>query len=91
MIRRWFRHVVVSMLQGCAIFAVAAAVVATVATVVVKHALPSGFTFWLIAAIVVVSGMLGAAGSLAWRLSHISELAHVAEHGLHHDQPPAHP
>lgn len=76
-IGKWFRHLVTGMVQGCLILAITAAVVASVATMVATHQLPSGWVLALIGAIVITAGLLGAVATLAWRLSHIGELVHV--------------
>jgi len=94
-IGRWFWHVVTAMVRGCLVLAILAAIISVLAALVATHQPPRGFTLFLIVVIVVVSGLLGAVGALAWRLSHIGELVHaaeaVAEHSGHHQNPPAHP
>jgi|SRR5689334_22885666 len=95
-IGRWFWHIVTAMVRGCLVMALAAALISILAALVATHTLPQGFTLFLIVAIVLISGLLGAVGALAWRLSHIGELVHaaeaVAEHsGHHHQSPTAHP
>jgi hypothetical protein len=79
-IRRWFWHLVIGMVQGCLILAVVAAIVAVVGSVIINHALPTGYTFFLTIAIVAISGILGALASLVWRLTHIGDVIRVAEH-----------
>lgn len=94
-IGRWFWHVVTAMVRGCLVLAILAAIISVSAALVATHQPPRGFTLFLIVVIVVVSGLLGGVGALAWRLSHIGELVHaaeaVAEHSGHHQNPPAHP
>jgi amino acid transporter len=81
--RHWLWHVVTGMVQGCLVLAILAAAVSVAATTVATHHLPQGVTLTLIVAIVAISGLLGAAGMLAWRLSHIGELVHLAEEVTH--------
>ncbi|MGH2515811.1 MAG: hypothetical protein ACRDHP_09160 [Ktedonobacterales bacterium] len=84
---KWFEHLIGGMLQGCLILAVLAAVVSVGVYAIAKHQLPQGLSLAFIIALVVVSGLFGAAAMLAWRLSHIAELAHaakeVSEHAMH--------
>lgn len=86
-IGRWFEHLIGGMLQGCLIMALLAAVVSVGIYTVVKHQLPQGLPLAFIIALVIISGLFGAATALAWRLSHIAELAHVAkevsQHAMH--------
>ncbi len=77
-IGRWFRHLVVGMVQGCLVLAISALVLTVAVTVIASHRPPQGVTLTLIIAITVVSGLLGAVAALAWRLSHIEEMVHVA-------------
>lgn len=94
-IGRWFWHIITAMVRGCLVLAVTAAIVSVLAAFVATHQPPQGFALFLIVAIVIISGLLGAVGALAWRLSHIGELVHaaeaVAEHSGHHQSPTAHP
>jgi|SRR5690348_9355781 hypothetical protein len=95
-IGRWFWHIITAMVRGCLVLAVTAAIVSVLAALVATHKLPQGFALFLIVAIVIISGLLGAVGALAWRLSHIGELVHVAEtvveqSGHHHQSSSAHP
>lgn len=86
-IGKWFEHLIGGMLQGCVVLALFAAVVCIGVYAIVKHQLPQGLSLAFIVALVVVSGLFGAAAALAWRLSHIAEFAHVAkevsEHAMH--------
>jgi ABC-type Na+ efflux pump permease subunit len=95
MFGRWVAHVVSGMIQGCVVVAIVAAVLSFAGTLVVTHALPKGLVLTLIVAVVFVSGLLGAFAMLAWRLSHISEIMHVAkevsEHALHAPDVTPHP
>lgn len=76
-IGKWFWHLITGMVQGCLILAAAAAVISSAATLIATHRLPSGWVLALTIAIVITSGLLGAVATLAWRLSHIGEIAHV--------------
>lgn len=76
-IGKWFRHLITGMIQGCLVLAVAAAIISSAATLIATHRLPSGWVLALTVAIVITSGLLGAVATLAWRLSHIGEIAHV--------------
>lgn len=84
---RWFGHMLRGMAQGCFVLALVALVVSVLGTLVATGKLPSGWEMTLIIAVVLVSGMLGAVGALAWRLSHIGDIAHAVEevsaHGIH--------
>lgn len=84
---RWLEHLIGGMLQGCLAMALLAAVVCVAVYGIVKHQLPQGLALAFILALVVVSGLFGAAAALAWRLSHIAEIVHVAkevsQHGMH--------
>jgi hypothetical protein len=86
-IGRWFEHLIGGMLQGCLIMALLAAIVSVGVYAVVQHKLPQGLPLAFIIALVIISGLFGAATALAWRLSHIAELAHVAkevsQHAMH--------
>ncbi|HEV2462044.1 MAG TPA: hypothetical protein VGS80_27130 [Ktedonobacterales bacterium] len=77
-ITRWFRHLVGSMLRGCVVLALFAALVAVGASLVVSRSLPTGITLFFTLAIVFVSGLLGAVGALAWQLSHIGHVLDLA-------------
>lgn len=83
---KWFEHLVGGMLQGCLAMALFAAVVSVAVYGVVKHQLPQGLSLGFIIALVIVCGLFGATAALAWRLSHIAEIVHVAkevsQHGL---------
>ena len=67
--------------------ALVALVVSFLGTLVATGHLPNGWELTLILGIAGVSGLLGAVGALAWRLSHIGDIAHavqdVSEHGVH--------
>lgn len=76
-IGKWLRHLITGMVQGCLVLAVAAAIISSAATLIATHSLPSGWVLALTVAIVITSGLLGAVATLAWRLSHIGEIAHV--------------
>lgn len=84
---RWLGHIIRSMTKGCVVLALIAGALTVGGTFVVNHKLPQGWTLTLLIAIMVVSGLLGAVGALAWRLSHIEELIHaveeVTDHGGH--------
>jgi hypothetical protein len=93
-IRRWFWHLVTGMAQGCLILAVAAAVVTVAGSLIITHAFPKGYSFFLTITIIVISGILGALASLVWRLSHIGDVVRVAEHvvqGQHGSDTAKHP
>lgn len=86
-IGKWFEHIIGGMLQGCLITALIAAVVSVGIYTAVKHQLPQNLALAFIIALVIISGLFGAATALAWRLSHIAEIAHVAkevsQHAMH--------
>jgi len=83
----WFWHLLRGMAQGCLLLALIALGVSFLGTLVATGHLPNGWELTLILGIAVVSGLLGAVGALAWRLSHIGDIAHavqdVSEHGVH--------
>jgi len=85
-VRHWLWHIVTGMVQGCLVLAILSAIVSIAVTSFAMHRLPQGVTLALIVAIVIVSGLLGAVGMLAWRLSHVSELVHLAEEVTHPGQ-----
>ena len=78
-IGRYFRHLILGMVQGCLILAVIAAVFAVVASLIINHALPQGYSFFLTVAVIIVSGLLGALASLVWRLTHIGDLVRITQ------------
>jgi len=84
---RWFEHLIGGMLQGCVITALLAAVISVGVYFAVKHQLPQNLALAFIIALVIISGLFGATAALAWRLSHIQEIAHVAkevsQHAMH--------
>jgi hypothetical protein len=86
-IGHWFWHLLRGMAQGCLLLALVALAVSFLGTLVATGHLPNGWELTLILGIAVVSGLLGAVGALAWRLSHIGDIAHavqdVSEHGVH--------
>ena len=84
-IGRWLGHLIGGMVQGCLIVGVTAAVVATVATYVATRHAPHGWEIVLIVAIVIVSGLFGAASALAWRISHLPEIVHMAKQVSEHN------
>lgn len=87
MIGKWFGHIIRSMVQGCLVMAILAAIVSVSITILTTHKLPSGTILGLIIAIIIISGLLGSVALLAWRLSHIEELAELAkdvsQHAMH--------
>jgi hypothetical protein len=68
------------MVQGCPILALAAAIFSVAGSLIITHALPKGYSFFLTLSIIVISGILGALANLVWRLSHIGDIVRVAEH-----------
>ena len=78
-IARYFRHLILGMVQGCLILAVIAAVFAVVASLIINHALPQGYAFYLTIAVIVVSGLLGALANLVWRLTHVGDLVRLTQ------------
>lgn len=86
-IGKWFEHLIGGMLQGCLIMALLAAIVSIGVYTVARGHLPQGLPLAFIIALVIIAGLFGAAAALAWRLSHIAELAHVAkevsQHAMH--------
>jgi hypothetical protein len=83
-IGKWFLHIVGGMTKGCAVLAVIALVVSLAGTLIATGKLPSGWEVTLIMAITIVSGLFGAVAALAWRLSHIEDIVHVAEKVVEH-------
>jgi hypothetical protein len=87
-IAKWFVHIVGGMVKGCLVLAILALAVSLVGTYIATGHVPSGWEDTLILGITVVSGLLGAVAALAWRLSHIEDIIHVAEevadHTSHH-------
>ena len=85
---KWFVHLMGGMIKGCLVLAILALVVSSVGTFIATGHMPSGWVVTLIGGITIVSGLLGAMAALAWRLSHIEEVLHVAgnvvEHTTHH-------
>ncbi len=77
-IGRWFWHVFEGMVRGCLTLALLAAVISFGTVYLTTHTLPAGVTLGLVVTIIIISGILGAAFMLIWRLSHIEELTHVA-------------
>ena len=88
-IGRWIRHLVGSMFRGFLVMLILAAVVCVAAVLLVAHTLPTGLTLAFVIALSLISGLLGAFAMLAWRLSHISELAKLSHEAVerlaHHD------
>ncbi|HLZ22391.1 MAG TPA: hypothetical protein VKQ30_09735 [Ktedonobacterales bacterium] len=86
-IGKWFEHIIGGMLQGCLVMAVLAAVVCLGGYTVARGHLPQGLPLAFILAFIAIAGLFGAAAALAWRLSHIAEIAHVAkevsQHAMH--------
>lgn len=83
----WLGHIIRSMTKGCGVLALFSGLLTLGGTYLATNKPPHGWTLTLLFAIMVVSGLLGAVGALAWRLSHIEELVHVVEevtdHGGH--------
>ena len=84
---KWFGHIIRAMAKGCSVLALLAGVLTLAGTFVFTHKFPHRWTLAMLFAIMIVSGLLGAVGALAWRLSHIEELVHVVgevtDHGSH--------
>lgn len=78
-IGRWFWHVFEGMVRGCLVMGVLAAIVTFGGVFLLKHSLPHNLTLVLVLVIIGISGVLGAAFMLIWRLSHIKEIAHLTE------------
>jgi hypothetical protein len=78
-IGRYFRHLILGMVQGCLILAIIAAILAVVTSLIIYHTLPQGYSFFLTIAVIVVSGLLGALASLVWRLTHIGDLVRLTQ------------
>lgn len=85
---RWLGHILRGMVQGCLTLALIAAALSTGAAFLLTptHQF-SRLDLVFILSISIVSGLLGAVALLAWRLSHIEELAHIAkdvsQHAMH--------
>ncbi|HLY30774.1 MAG TPA: hypothetical protein VKQ36_07080 [Ktedonobacterales bacterium] len=88
-IGRWVRHLIGSMVRGFLTLAIIAAILSGGIATLATRALPTGLTLAFVITISVISGLLGAFVMLAWRLTHISELAKLshetAERLAHHD------
>ena len=83
-IGKWVEHLIGGMLQGCAIMALLATILGVGIYTVARGHLPQGLPLAFIIVLVIVSGLFGAAAALAWRLSHIAELAHAAKEVSQH-------
>jgi amino acid transporter len=81
---KWFVHLVGGMVRGCLVLAILALAVSVIGTFIATGHVPSGWEVTLIAGITIVSGLLGAVAALAWRLSHIEDIVHVAEEVVDH-------
>ncbi|HEX6816804.1 MAG TPA: hypothetical protein VF120_00375 [Ktedonobacterales bacterium] len=83
----WLGHIIRSMTKGCGVLALLSGVLTLAGTYLATNKFPHGWTLTMLFAIMIISGLLGAVGALAWRLSHIGELVHVVEevtdHGGH--------
>lgn len=77
---RYFEHLFFSVAKGCLVTALVAGVLATATVLLISHQLPNTADFTLIAVIVVLAGAFGGAIALIWRMTHIPELLHAAEH-----------
>lgn len=80
---KWLGHIIRSMTKGCGVLALLSGVVTLAATFLATHKFPHGWTLTLLLVIMIVSGLLGAVAALAWRLSHIEEIAHAVEEVAH--------
>ncbi len=79
-IGRYFEHLFFSVAKGCLGTALVAGVLATATVLLLTHRFPTTADFTLIAVIVVLAGAFGGAIALIWRMTHIPELLHAAEH-----------
>ena len=77
---RYFEHLFLSVAKGCLMTALVAGILAMGAVLLIDHALPTTADFMLILVIVVLAGAFGGAIALIWRMTHIPELVHAAEH-----------
>lgn len=87
-IGRYIGELFTALVQGCLVMAIIAAIVATGIYYLAAHQMPQGVTLGLIIAIIVLSGIIGALAMLAWRLTHLRELSHVAQRIVNAAQQP---
>jgi NAD/NADP transhydrogenase beta subunit len=77
---RYFEHLFLSVAKGCLLTALVAGILAMGAVLLIDRALPTTADFMLILVIVILAGAFGGAIALIWRMTHIPELVHAAEH-----------
>ena len=77
---RYFEHLFFSVAKGCLVTALVAGILAMGTVLLINRALPNTADFMLILVIVVLAGAFGGAIALIWRMTHIPELVHAAEH-----------
>lgn len=85
-IGRYFEHLFFSIAKGCLGTALIAGVLAMATVLLLTHRLPNAADFMLIALIVILAGAVGGAIALIWRMTHIPEIIHAAEHLAEHAQ-----
>ncbi|HEU5347477.1 MAG TPA: hypothetical protein VFU63_02575 [Ktedonobacterales bacterium] len=85
-IGRYFEHLFFSIAKGCLGTALIAGVLAMATVLLLTHSLPNAADFMLIALIVILAGAFGGAIALIWRMTHIPEIIHAAEHLTEHAQ-----
>lgn len=83
-IGRYFEHLFFSIAKGCLGTALIAGVLAMATVLLLTHSLPNAADFTLIAVIVILAGAFGGAIALIWRMTHIPEIIHAAEHLAEH-------
>lgn len=79
-IGRWIGHLIGAMVRGFLVLGVLALIVSGGISTYVSKSLPTGMTLAFVIAISLISGLLGAFVMLAWRLSHIGDVARLG-HG----------
>lgn len=77
---RYFGRLFLSVAKGCLMTALVAGILALAAVLLIDRTLPTTADFMLIIVIVVLAGAFGGAIALIWRMTHIPELVHAAEH-----------
>ncbi|GEM_PF-2822773 len=81
-IGRWIGHLIGSMIRGFLTLAIIAIVVSGGIATLVSKSLPTGLTLAFVIAISLISGLLGAFAMLAWRLSHIGDMARLSHEAM---------
>lgn len=84
---RWLGAIIAAMFKGFLIVGALSAVLLAAWFLVLQHQAPRTADYFFIGIIVVLSGALGAAVALIYRLSHIGELRHVIHKATRTGQP----